>query len=146
MPRLLHEHGPEIRRRIAQLQPSMTPRWGRMTVDQMLHHVNLALAEALGEHTAPPSIRGIPEALLRFAIIELPWGKGAPTRPDIKIPEGERYDFAAEQERCLSLLDRFLAKPMNEPWPRAANFSMTGRHWSKLQYKHLNHHLQQFGV
>ncbi|MNC90463.1 hypothetical protein D3C83_65640 [compost metagenome] len=64
----------------------------------------------------------------------------------MKIPAGARYDFSVEQQRCLSLLDRVLAKPMRESWPRAANFSMTGRHWSKLHYKHLDHHLRQFGV
>ena len=54
--------------------------------------------------------------------------------------------FAQEKARCLSMLERNLAKPMDVPWPRAANFPMTGRHWSQLQYKHLNHHLTQFGV
>jgi hypothetical protein len=78
--------------------------------------------------------------------LNLPWGKGAPTRPDMLIPERARYDFAKEKQRCLSMIDRFLAKPMSEPWPRAANVEMTGAHWSQLQYKHLNHHLTQFGV
>jgi hypothetical protein len=117
-----------------------------MSVDQMLHHVNFVLAESLGEHTAKPNIRGLPEALVRWLILNVPWGKGAPTRPDMLIPQGQRYDFAYEKARCLSMIDRFLAKPMDAPWPRAANFSMTGRHWSQLQYKHLNHHLTQFGV
>jgi hypothetical protein len=56
------------------------------------------------------------------------------------------YDFATEKQRCLSMLDRFLAKRLDEPWPRAANFAMTGKHWSQLQFKHLNHHLKQFGL
>jgi hypothetical protein len=117
-----------------------------MSVDQMLHHVNLALAESLGEHRAAKSITWVPEPVLRWAIIHVPWGKGAPTRPDMLIPEGQRYDFAAEKARCLSMLDRFLATPLTAPWPRAANFAMTGRQWSQLQFKHLNHHLEQFGV
>jgi len=64
----------------------------------------------------------------------------------MRIPQGERYDFAKEKQSCLSMLERFLAKPMSDRWPRTANFAMTGTHWSKLQYKHLNHHLEQFGV
>jgi hypothetical protein len=146
MPALLHDHGPSLRKRIEALTPNATRKWGKMTVDQMLHHVNLVLLESLGEYKPPKSIKGLPEPLVRWVIINLPWGKSAPTRPDMVIPESERYDFAAEKQRCLSMLDRFLAKPMNEPWPRAANFSMTGKHWSQLQYKHLNHHLEQFGV
>lgn len=148
MPVLLHDAGvgESIRKRIERLAPEMKPLWGRMTVDQMLHHCNLPLAEGLGEHTAKKSIRGLPEPLIRWAIINMPWGKGAPTRPDMLIPQGERYDFAQEKARCLSLLDRFLAKPMSDTWPRTANFAMTGRHWSQLQFKHLDHHLTQFGV
>ena len=145
---LMHDpgRGEEVKRRVHALKADMTPRWGVMTVDQMLHHINLVLMESLGEHTATPSIRGLPPALVRWAIINLPWGKGAPTRPDMLIPKGERYDFALEKSRCLSMLDRFLAHALDAPWPASANYSMTGRHWSQLQYKHLNHHLTQFGV
>ena len=138
--------GDELRLRVQALTPDTKPRWGKMSVDQMLHHVNLVLMESLGEHTPARSIRGLPESLVRWAIISMPWGKGAPTRPDMLIPPGEHYDFALEKARCLSMIDRFLAKPMDAAWPRSANFSMTGRHWSQLQYKHLNHHLTQFGV
>ena len=145
---LMHDagRGAELTRRVQALTPETAQRWGKMSVDQMLHHVNLSLAESLGEHSAKPNIRGLPEPLVRWAILNLPWGKGAPTRPDMLIPQGQRFDFAKEKERCLSLIDRCLAKPMDEPWPRGANFSMTGRHWSQLHYKHLNHHLTQFGV
>lgn len=139
--------GAELRRRVEALGPDSKPTWGKMTIDQMLHHVNLVLMEALGEHTAKPNIRGLPEPLVRWLIIHIPWGKGSPTRPDMLIPAGDHYDFAQEKAKCLSMIDRFLAKPMEaKDWPRAANFAMTGRHWSLLQYKHLDHHLTQFGV
>jgi hypothetical protein len=145
---LLHDagRGADVKRRVQALTPEMKPQWGKMSIDQMLHHVNLVLAESLGEHTAKPNVRGLPKTLVRWAILNLPWGKGAPTRPDMLIPEGQRYDFALEKDRCLTMIDRFLAKPLADAWPRSANFSMTGRHWSQLQHKHLNHHLTQFGV
>jgi hypothetical protein len=145
---LMHDagRGAEVRRRVQALNPEATPYWGKMSVDQMLHHVNFVLAESLGEYSGKPNIRGLPEVLVRWAILNLPWGKGAPTRPDMLIPKEQRYDFATEKERCLSMIDRFLVKPMDDDWPRGANFSMAGRHWSQLQYKHLDHHLTQFGV
>jgi hypothetical protein len=145
---LLHDpgRGAEVRQRVHALTPTVKQQWGKMSVDQMLHHVNLVLAEALGEHRASPNIRGLPKPIVRWAILNLPWGKGAPTRPDMLIPQGERYDFDQEKTRCLSMIDRFLSKPLGDSWPASANFPMTGRHWSQLQYKHLNHHLTQFGV
>jgi hypothetical protein len=111
MPPLLHERAAGVRSRIEALTSTTTPTWGRMSVDQMLHHGNLVLAESLGEHTAAKHVKGLPEPLVRWAIINMPWGKGAPTRP-----------------------------------ARAANFAMTGKHWSQLQFKHLDHHLKQFGL
>ena len=148
MPSLLHDPGiaAKTRQRVEALTPDTKPRWGKMSVDQMLHHVNLSLAESMGEHKAAPNIRGIPRPIVRWLILNGPWGKGAPTRPDMYIPEGQRYDFAQEKARCLSMIDRILAKPMESDWPESANFPMTGRHWSQLHYRHLNHHLTQFGV
>jgi hypothetical protein len=145
---LMHDagRGAELKRRVQALTPNTTPRWGKMSVDQMLHHMNLSLAESLGEHTAKPNVRGLPRALVRWTILNAPWGRGTRTRPDMRIPQGQRYDFAQEKERCLSMIDRILAKPMDDSWPESANFPMTGRHWSQLHYKHLDHHLTQFGV
>src|SRR5262245_39275764 len=100
---LLHDpgRGDELRRRVHALQGEMTPRWGKMSIDQMLHHVNLVLMESLGEYSPKPSIRGLPPALVRWMILNGPWGKGAPTRPDMVIPQGQRFDFEQEKTRCL---------------------------------------------
>jgi hypothetical protein len=117
-----------------------------MSVDQMLHHCNLVLAESLGEHKAEANLRGLPKSWIRWMILNGPWGKGAPTRPDMYIAKGQRYDFAGEKARMLAMIDRVLAKPMDSAWPESANFPMTGRHWSQLNFRHLNHHLKQFGV
>lgn len=144
----MHDPGmsDSLKRRVQSLTRDSTRAWGKMTIDQMLHHVNLVLAESVGEHKAERSIRGLPEFLIRFAIIYLPWPRGAPTRPDMLIPDSTRFDFATEKQRCLDLIDKVLARPYDGPWPRAANFAMTGKHWSHLNYKHLDHHLRQFSA
>jgi hypothetical protein len=148
MPALLHDpgNGAAIKKRVEALRPDTTPTWGKMSVDQMLHHCNLSLAESLGEHKAERSIKGIPRTWVRWMILNGPWGKGAPTRPDLYIAQGQRYDFAQEKARTLAMLDRILARSMDGEWPESANFPMSGRHWSQLHYRHLNHHLTQFGV
>ena len=146
---LFHDPGQaaELKKRVQSLRADTKGKWGKMSVDQMLWHVNLPLAECLGDYTAPgPFVKGIPQGLLRWLVLNFPWGKSAPTRPDMLV-KGERYDFAKEQRRCLEMIDRFASQPLDREWPRSANFGgMTGQHWSKLQWKHLNHHLKQFGV
>ncbi len=149
MPVLLHDPAvrDSIRARVQKLTPSATRAWGKMSVDQMLWHVNKAMSNALGE-TAPPDKKPpLPSPVMRFIVLNMPWGKGAPTAPDLVVG-GERYDFDAEKARCLTLIDRIAAKNMDaSDWGRSSLMGrMSGRDWSRLQAKHLNHHLTQFSV
>ena len=57
------------------------------------------------------------------------------------------YDFADEHQRCLQLIDKFTSKRLEEEWPENPIFGkVSGRDLSRLQAKHLDHHLRQFGV
>ena len=146
MPKLLHDpqvHA-SIRKRIESLRPETPRKWGKMSIDQMLWHVNVSMREAVGEHK--PELRRVPlpKAILRWAVIHMPWGRGAPTRPDMYTVS--THDFAAEKARCLALIDRIVAQPLSAAWPESASMGrMSGKHWSQLTAKHLDHHLRQFG-
>jgi hypothetical protein len=143
---IFHDAGmPEqFKRRFQALTPESRPTWGKMTVGQMLWHVCIPLAESLGEHTTTRTLP-LPKFIARFMILYGPWGKGAPTRPDMLAKETR--DFATEQARLLALMDRVGQKPMESAWPESANMgAMSGKQWSWLHYKHLDHHLRQFGV
>lgn len=142
-------HNPQvratIRARVAALTPGAQRRWGKMTVDQMLWHVSEALHDAIDGGRSVAGKPPMPRVLLRFAVLRLPWPKGAPTNPSFIT--GERHDFAAEQRRCLSLIDRFGAKDIDGPWPLSSSFgAVDGRFMSRLQAKHLDHHLKQFSA
>ncbi len=116
-----------------------------MSVDQMLWHVNFALDMALGRTTPAPAKPPLPGPVMRFLVLTLPWPKGAPTLPEAVAER--RYDFDAERARCLTLIDQVSAADLGARWPEHPNFgAMTGRHWSALQAKHLDHHLKQFGA
>lgn len=146
---LLHDDDARaaIRARVAALRPDMTPRWGRMSVDQMLWHVNYGLDGALGRATAKPVKLPLPlpRAIVRALVLFAPWPKGAPTMPELIARE--RYDFDAERARCLALVDEVGRAPIDAPWPVHPAFGpMSGRAWSRLQAKHLDHHLTQFGA
>jgi hypothetical protein len=56
------------------------------------------------------------------------------------------YDFEAQKAECLVLIERIYRKSLSSPWPESASMGrMTGKHWSQLTLKHLDHHLKQFG-
>jgi hypothetical protein len=134
-----------VKKRVLSLRPASSRRWGRMTVDQMLWHVNTAMAESLGEYSAAANPVPIPRWLLRWLVLNVPWPRGAKTRPDLVATA--QHDFEAERARCLAFVDRVASRDLHASWPASANFGeMSGAHWSRLHAKHLDHHLRQFGV
>ncbi len=138
----------EMVRRLKSLRPDAERRWGKMSVTQMLWHVNEAMEGALGrtQMDAMKMPIPLPRAVLKFIVLNAPWGKSAPTLKRW-IPEHDRYDFAAEQARCVRLVDELTSKPVADPWPDSPTLGrMTGAEVSRLHAKHLNHHLTQFGV
>jgi hypothetical protein len=49
--------------------------------------------------------------------------------------------------RCLRLVEELAAKPLDSEWPASPTLGrMSGNDVSRLQAKHLHHHLTQFGV
>jgi len=67
------------------------------------------------------------------------------THPDYCV--GERYDISAEKARCLTLIDEFARKPIDSSWPESPVFGkLTGKFNSRVQAKHIDHHLRQFGA
>jgi hypothetical protein len=148
MPALLHDPAVRqgIRTRIQALSPTSTRKWGKMTIDQMLWHVNQALAQALGHIGSEPVKMPVPAVVLRFMVLSVPWPKGSPTAPEL-VADAERRQFDVERMRCLELIETFAAKSIDEPWPVSGTLGrMTGRQWSRLEAKHLDHHLKQFGT
>lgn len=145
--RSLHDasYRSQIVQRIQALRADSERRWGKMTVDQMLWHVSDAMALSLGEMTIEPAKPPIPRGLLKFVLLNLPWGKNAPTHPSFVAKQ--RYDYDAERARCLALVDRISSMDLNGHWPVHPMFGpMRGSEVSRLHAKHLNHHLTQFGV
>jgi hypothetical protein len=146
MPKLLHdtEVRDSIRRRIQSLRVDSPRQGGKMTIDQMLWHVNVSMREAVGDYKAAVKPLPVPKWLLRWAIINMPWGRGARTRPDMYAVS--THDFNVQKAECLALIDRIVARPLDAQWPDSVSMGrMSGRHWSQLTAKHLEHHLRQFG-
>ena len=146
---MAHLHDTTVRTtleaRLRALRADMTPRWGKMSVDQMLWHVNQAMATSLGRVEAPPDKAPLPRPVMKFLVLNLPWVKNAPT--NTSFVARARHDFEAERARCLELIKAVGDRPVAGVWQRHPMFgSMTGREVSRLQAKHLDHHFKQFGV
>lgn len=134
--------------RIEKLRPDSPRTFGKMTIAQMLAHCQQPLRVALGELRLKRSLVGI--LFGRMAKKQLlapkPWKPGSPTAPQFKITDPR--DFAKEKQALLAIVRRFgeggPAALMKEPHPFFG--AMTADEWQQLQWRHLDHHLQQFGA
>jgi hypothetical protein len=133
--------------RIAALDPGSARQWGKMNPAQMLCHCSRALETATGERPMKQALIGkILMPFFRSSILgEKPFKKNSPTDPTFVVTE-ER-DFAAERARLNGLIDRFVANgaPYAGTQMHAFFGKMTGQEWGELMYKHIDHHLRQFG-
>ena len=140
----------EIRVRVRSLSADRAARWGRMNVAQATAHCVAGLELALGERTSQRSALGrvIGGVVRRLALRDdRPMIHNAPTGPGLAMHTSER-DLETERGRLLAALDRFVAAGPGG-LTREPHFffgPMTPEEWAVLQYKHLDHHLRQFGV
>ncbi len=131
--------------RIRSVRPDSIRQWGTMSPDRMLWHVNQGLLVAVGRLPMAKIPAPLPGFLLKPLVLNLPWPKGAPTAPEFVARED--HDFAAEQQQCLQLVAELAGLPLTGEWPRHGAFGpMTGPQWSRLEHKHLDHHLRQFSA
>jgi hypothetical protein len=136
----------ELGRRMESIDPGRGPLWGKMNAGQMLAHVNAALRMATGELPTKPKKSPLANPLGRWLIIyAMKWPQGAPTAPELlATPPGE---WAGDLAQFRRLLEEVGAKPVDGDWPRHPAFGkMKGVHWGVLGYKHVDHHLRQFGA
>jgi hypothetical protein len=115
-----------------------------MTVDQMLWHCNQVLQTSLGDITVEPRKPPFPVPVLKVMLLRLPWPHGAPTAPEYVAADAKAFED--ERGRCIALIDRFIARDVGDSFSPAVFGPLTGHEWSRLQAKHLEHHLKQFSA
>jgi hypothetical protein len=131
--------------RLDALSPAAAGQWGRMKADQMLFHLGAGLATAIGELQCESKVTPMLRYMVRWIALYGPWPKEAPTAKEF-LAEGA-YDFEVERVRVKQLMLKLAARPIQGRWPAHPAFGpLSGRQWSLLQYRHVDHHLRQFGV
>ena len=138
----------EIADRVNKLTPQSQRKWGKMDVAQMLAHTAEAFKVPLSEKKLPRMFLG---RLLGWMIKsklynDSPWKQNLPTSPNFIIKD-ERV-FEAEKRQLSELIDKFYkAGPEGiSKFPHPFFGKFTPDQWGKSMYKHLDHHLHQFGV
>lgn len=139
----------EVKDRIARLGPASQRQWGKMTAAQAMAHCSVAMEWAVGDIRPPRMFIGrIFGSLAKSKMLkdEAPMGRNAPTAKSLVVADDR--DLATERQRLTALVDRFAAAGPTGCTTHPHSFfgPLTPNEWSALMYKHLDHHLRQFGV
>lgn len=133
--------------RINALTPATQRQWGKMDVTQMLGHCAVGFRGALGDQQFKQVFIG--KIFGRFGkknlMSDAPFKRGLPTDKRFIITSHE--GFTKEQEKLIALIERFSKGPsVITQGPHPFFGMLTPAEWDRLMYKHLDHHLRQFGV
>ncbi len=139
----------EILGRIDKLTPESRAIWGKMTVAQMLAHSTLAAKFGTGELIIKDSRLQFLGRLFKKRFLgesDKAFNKNSPTAPEIKIVDPK--DFQQEKANLIAAINKVyrLGEKGSTAEKHAFFGKMTPKEWGRLNYKHTDHHLQQFGV
>ncbi|MEO5984681.1 MAG: DUF1569 domain-containing protein [Ferruginibacter sp.] len=134
--------------RINTLKAESAPQWGKMNVAQMMCHTTKAFKVPLSDKRLPRLLIGrIFGSLIKHKLYnDVPWKKSIPTSPNL-IVKDER-EFENEKAELLVHVNKFYAAGPTgiSKFPHPMFGKFTPEQWGKNMYKHIDHHLTQFGV
>jgi len=135
--------------RINNLTPTTKGQWGKMSVDQMLAHLNVAYEMTYEDKHPKPNffMKWVLKMFVKNAVVsEKPYPKNGKTAPAF-VMTGDK-DFQKEKQRLINYMKKtqelgaqhFDGKISHSFGP------LTTTEWNNMFAKHLDHHLTQFGV
>lgn len=135
--------------RINKLSPSTKPLWGKMSADQMLAHCNVTYEMAFENKHKKPN--GFTKFMLKLflkntVVGEKPYEKNSRTAPQFLITNTK--NFVEEKARLTDYLKKTqsLGETHFDGKESHSLGKLTKQEWNNMFYKHLDHHLNQFGV
>ncbi len=139
----------ELIERINKLTPDSPALWGKMNVAQMLAHCCVSYEMVYDNiHKAP---NGFLKLIIKWFVKESvvndkPYKKNGQTAPAFIITTTK--DFEKEKARLIAYIEK--TKDLGESFfdqKESLSFGrLTVTQWNNMFYKHLDHHLSQFGV
>ncbi len=139
----------DVIKRINNLNAINQPKWGKMSVGQMLAHCNVTYEMAYEDkHPAP---KGLVKLMLKLfvknlVVSEAPYKHNSRTAPAFLMTTEK--DFNTEKSRLINYITK-TQQQGGATFHNKASLSfgpLSTTEWNNMFYKHLDHHLTQFGV
>ncbi|CAM1347338.1 DUF1569 domain-containing protein [Tenacibaculum insulae] len=139
----------EVINRIEQLTPTSQPNWGKMSVSEMLAHCCVAYEMIYTDKHPRPNafVRMMLKMFVKKAVVnETPFAKNGRTAPQFIIVD--KREFETEKKRLIDFINK--TQELGEQYFDGKESHSFGKlsinEWNNSFYKHLDHHLTQFGA
>lgn len=138
----------QIVSRLKALEETAQRKWGTMTPAQMLRHcrsqIEFILSPTSDVKVYPTAFRFAPVRWLALNVV--PWPQNSKTAPEMDVTKKltDVQDFGREKQLILEALHNLYHMPHVEAIHPL--FGKMGKNqWGRVVWKHLDHHLRQFG-
>jgi hypothetical protein len=137
----------EILQRLAALRAGAARHWGKMDPAQALAHCTAAMSVPVGDTPGRQRLLGkLVTPFIRSLVLgPKPFSHNAPTDPSFIVSDAR--DFVRERDRLVESVNRLAGRGPGKAEGAVHTFfgPLSGDQWGILVYKHLDHHLRQFG-
>jgi Protein of unknown function (DUF1569) len=135
--------------RINILKPNTNPNWGKMNVEQMLAHCSVTYEMAYeNKHPKPNFLMGfmLKTFVKKVVTGDAPYKHNSQTAPAFIIKDSS--DFDTERNRLINYITKTqqLGETSFDNKESHSFGKLSKNEWNTMFYKHLDHHLTQFGV
>lgn len=139
----------ELKSRLGKLESDAPRQWGTMNAAQAVAHCAVGLQMPTGELRPRRALLG---RIVGWAIKPLvfrnddPFKRNSPTSSALVV--GDDRDLDVERERLTTAMDKFatMGRAACTDYPHPFFGRLNPDQWGILMYKHIDHHLRQFGV
>ncbi|HAX49261.1 MAG TPA: hypothetical protein DCX92_09790 [Bacteroidetes bacterium] len=134
--------------RIRKINSSSKPAWGKLDAAGMLFHLQEPIRVSLGEINTKQGLLGklLGKMALKEVLSDKPFKKGVPTSDEFK-PKSS-YELDSEKEKLLNIVSSLCNIDQNRIGKNPHPFFglLSPGEWGIITWKHIDHHLTQFGV
>lgn len=146
----IKEISEQIIQRINQLTVDAQPLWGKMSVDKMLGHCNVTY-DLIFEPDKYPKPNFLKKFLLKsfvkkFVVNEVNYPQSSPTAKEFIVKEDKNFEL--EKQKLITAIHKVQMLGSSHFEGKESNSfgTLTAIEWNNMFYKHLDHHLKQFGL
>jgi hypothetical protein len=139
----------EILVRLRRLEPTSPRQFGRMTPHQAICHLSDAFRSMMTPTKISTVASPLPRVVMKWVALRAPmkWPAGVKTMPEVdqEIGGTKPVEFARDRQELEALVERFATQSSGfQPHPMFG--CMTTAEWHRWGWRHMDHHLRQFGV